>query len=361
MIVVDEKYMARCIALARQGIGKVSPNPMVGCVIVHDGKIIGEGYHRKYGEAHAEVNAIASVRDESLFPASTLYVNLEPCSHYGKTPPCAELIIRKKIPRVVVACLDPFPQVSGNGIKMLREAGIEVIVGVMEAKSFALNKVFMTSHLLKRPYVYLKWAQSADGYMDRKRDDAFVPPVLFSSPLMLQQVHKRRSEVSAIMVGRRTAALDNPSLTLRHWAGESPVRVVLDKDLTIPLGNHLFDGSVRTIVFTGLEKESSKNITYVKTDYSCDVLRQVLTYLYAQRLTSLLVEGGAYLLKKMLQEGLWDETQIETTPTILGDGVEAPVLEHSFNSALKMTGMEYNENAKQHLITIYSRKNTLFK
>lgn len=361
MMNVEEKYMERCLALARMGKGKTSPNPMVGCVIVQGGKIIGEGYHRKCGEGHAEVNAIASVEDESRLADATLYVSLEPCSHYGKTPPCADLIIRKRIPRVVVACPDPYPKVSGNGVKRLREAGVEVVTGVMQAEAVALNKVFMTNQVLKRPYVYLKWAQSADGFMDIRRDDASVPPVALSSPLMLQRVHKKRSEVDAIMVGTRTALLDNPSLTVRHWSGRSPVRVVLDKDLALPAGSHLLDGSVRTLVFTGREKENVKNVEYIRTDYSRDVFPQVLSCLYENRLTSLLVEGGPYLLKKILQEGLWDEIQVETTSVILGNGVEAPVLEHAFHAELEATRTELEEHSKRHLVTVYTRKNTLFK
>ena len=234
MVEVEEKYMARCIELAKGGRGNVSPNPMVGAVVVHKGRIIGEGFHRKCGEAHAEVNAIASVKDESLLKDSTIYVSLEPCSHYGKTPPCAELIIRKGIPRVVVGCLDPFPEVSGRGVRMLREAGVEVVTGVMEEEARALNKAFMTLQTKGRPYIILKWAQSEDGFIDRLRTDVSEPVTVLSSPETSRLVHKLRSEVAAIMVGTRTALLDNPSLNVRHWSGNSPVRVVLDRRLVIP-------------------------------------------------------------------------------------------------------------------------------
>ena len=244
MVEVEEKYMARCIELAKGGRGNVSPNPMVGAVVVHKGRIIGEGFHRKCGEAHAEVNAIASVKDESLLKDSTIYVSLEPCSHYGKTPPCAELIIRKGIPRVVVGCLDPFPEVSGRGVRMLREAGVEVVTDVMEEEARALNKAFMTLQTKGRPYIILKWAQSEDGFIDRLRMDVLEPVTV---------VHKLRSEVAAIMVGTRTALLDNPSLNVRHWSGNSPVRVVLDRRLVIPDSYRLLDGSLRTLIFT--EKE----------------------------------------------------------------------------------------------------------
>lgn len=207
---VEEKFMARCIELARHGSGHTAPNPMVGAVIVHDGVIIGEGFHRCCGQAHAEVNAIASVKDESLLRESTIYVSLEPCSHYGKTPPCAELIIRKRIPHVVIGCLDPFPEVSGRGVRMLREAGIEVVTGVLEEEARRLNKAFMTFQTRKRPYVTLKWAESADGYIDKIRPNDTEPPVVFSTPETLARVHKMRAESAAILVGKHTALLDNP-------------------------------------------------------------------------------------------------------------------------------------------------------
>ena len=324
--VVEEKYMARCIELARGGEGNTAPNPMVGAVIVHKGKIIGEGFHRKCGEAHAEVNAVASVRDEALLRDSTIYVSLEPCSHYGKTPPCAELIIRKGIPRVVVGTLDPFPEVSGRGVRMLREAGIEVVTGVLEEEARALNPAFMTFQIRKRPYVYLKWAQSADGFMDIRREDASVPSVLLSSAETLRRVHRLRSEVAAIMVGTRTALLDNPSLTVRHWAGRSPVRVVLDRTLKLPVGSHLLDGAVPTLVFTAVEVESRPNVEYVQIDFGQEVLSQVLQYLYGQNLNSLMVEGGAELLESFLDAGLWDEAWVETAPVVLGAGVKAPAV-----------------------------------
>jgi riboflavin biosynthesis protein ribD len=325
-MVVEEKYMARCIELARGGEGNTAPNPMVGAVIVHKGKIIGEGFHRKCGEAHAEVNAVASVRDEALLRDSTIYVSLEPCSHYGKTPPCAELIIRKGIPRVVVGTLDPFPEVSGRGVRMLREAGIEVVTGVLEEEARALNPAFMTFQIRKRPYVYLKWAQSADGFMDIRREDASVPSVLLSSAETLRRVHRLRSEVEAIMVGTRTALLDNPSLTVRHWAGRSPVRVVLDRTLKLPVGSHLLDGAVPTLVFTAVEVESRPNVEYVQIDFGQEVLSQVLQYLYGQNLNSLMVEGGAELLESFLDAGLWDEAWVETAPVVLGAGVKAPAV-----------------------------------
>ena len=352
MVEVENKYMARCISLARNGIGNVAPNPMVGAVIVHQGKIIGEGYHRKYGEAHAEVNAIASVRDESLLKEATIYVSLEPCSHYGKTPPCAELIIKKQIPRVVIGCLDPFPEVSGRGVRMLREAGAEVVTGVMEEEARELNRVFMTFQEKRRPYIYLKWAQSADGFMDRLRTDNSLPAVVLSSSETLRRVHHLRANVAAIMVGTQTALLDNPSLTVRHWAGKSPVRVVLDRTLRIPPHYHLLDGAVKTLVFTAVEAVSRENVEYVTIDFDRPVLPQVMHELYVRKLDSLMVEGGATLLGHFLEDGLWDQMLVETAPVNLESGVKAPDL--SRVASLSLTGMKKVED---HIISVFLRKN----
>ena len=353
MVEVENKYMARCISLARGGAGCVAPNPMVGAVVVHQGKIIGEGYHRKYGEAHAEVNAIASVRDESLLKEATIYVSLEPCSHYGKTPPCAELIIKKQIPRVVIGCLDPFPEVSGRGVRMLREAGVEVVTGVMEKEAWELNRVFMTFQEKRRPYIYLKWAQSADGFMDRLRTDNSSPAVVLSSPETMRRVHRLRADVAAIMVGTQTALLDNPSLTVRHWAGKSPVRVVLDRTLRIPSHYHLFDGTVKTLVFTTVaDAISRENVEYVTIDFSQPVLPQVMHELYIRKLNSLMVEGGATLLGHFLKEGLWDQMLVETAPVSLESGVKAPDLDRV--ASLVLTDVK---KVQDHVISIFSRKN----
>lgn len=352
MVEVEDKYMARCISLARGGAGNVAPNPMVGAVIVHQGRIIGEGFHRKYGEAHAEVNAIASVGDEALLKKSTIYVSLEPCSHYGKTPPCASLIIEKQIPRVVIGCPDPFPEVAGRGVKMLREAGIEVVTGVMEKEARELNRVFMTFQEKKRPYVYLKWAQSADGFLDLLRTDASLPAVALSSAETLRRVHYLRAHVSAIMVGTRTALLDNPSLTVRHWAGNSPVRVVLDRSLRIPSDYHLLDGRVKTLVFTAKEAANRENVEYVTIDFSQPVLPQVLHELYMRKLDSLMVEGGAVLLNAFLEEDVWDEARIETAPVSLRTGVKAPDINRAASCSL--TGVR---KAGAHTIAFFSRSN----
>lgn len=327
---IDEKYMRRCIQLARNGICHAAPNPMVGAVIVRDGKIIGEGYHVRCGEGHAEVNAISSVKDESLLKDATIYVSLEPCSHYGKTPPCADLIIRKGIPRVVVGCVDPFSLVAGRGIQKLRDAGVEVTVGVLEKECRELIRAFVTFNLKKRPYITLKWAQSADDFLDIRREDGNA--VRLSTPLSTLAVHKMRAEQKAILVGRRTALLDNPSLTVREWYGQNPLRLVIDRQLTLPPHLHLFDGSTPTLVFTEKEKAATQNLTYVTLDFGQNILPQIMQVLYEQKIQTLLVEGGSQTLQAFLEQGLWDEAFIEHARVTLHDGIPAPLLPHGQES-----------------------------
>ena len=320
----DEKYIRRCIELASNGLCNAAPNPMVGAVIVHNGKIIGEGYHARCGEGHAEVNAIRSVKDESLLKDSTIYVSLEPCSHYGKTPPCADLIISKGFPRVVVGCIDPFSQVSGRGIKKLRDAGIDVTVGVLEEECKNLIRRFVTFNTQKRPYITLKWAESADGFIDANREEG--SPVVLSTPITSMYVHKQRAEHKAILVGRRTALLDNPSLTTRNWYGANPLRLVTDRNLTLPSDLKLFDHSTPTIVFTAEKKENEENLEYITIDFSADILPQILTVLYERKIQSLMVEGGTTLLQSFIDSGLWDEMFVEHSAKVLGEGVKSPVV-----------------------------------
>lgn len=329
----EEKYIKRCIELARNGLENVSPNPMVGAVIVCDGKIIGEGYHVRCGEAHAEVNAIRSVKDESLLKRSTIYVSLEPCSHHGKTPPCADLIIEKQIPRVVIGCRDPFGKVAGRGIQKLRDAGREVTVGVLEKECRKLIQHFVTFHALHRPYIILKWAESADGYIDIARTEG--TPEVLSTPLTSILVHKRRAEADAILVGRRTAKLDNPSLTVRSWHGKNPVRVVIDKDLTLSPELHLFDGEVRTLVFTAQEHPNRKNVEYIRVNHNKEVLPQILLHLYEQGLQTLMVEGGSQLLQSFIDAETWDETVIEESTRRLNEGIRSPEISKQFPSSTK--------------------------
>ena len=321
----DEKYMRRCLQLARNGLCNTAPNPMVGAVLVGDGKIIGEGYHVRCGQAHAEVNAIRSVKDPSLLKRATLYVSLEPCSHYGKTPPCADLIVEKGIPRIVVGCLDPFVQVAGRGIRKLQDAGREVVVGVLEDECRDLIRRFITFHTQHRPYVTLKWAQSADGFLDMQR--AGGSPVRLSNDLTQMLVHKKRAEHSAILVGTRTALLDNPSLTVRSWYGPSPVRVVIDREGLLPDGLHLLDGRVQTLVFTESKGASRPGVDFVQADFTRPLVPQLLEALYARSLQSLLVEGGALTLQSFLDAGLWDEAFVEESPMFLQAGVRAPLMD----------------------------------
>lgn len=320
----DEKYIRRCIQLARNGLCTAPPNPTVGAVIVCDGKIIGEGYHVHCGEGHAEVNAIGSVKDKSQLKHSTIYVSLEPCSHYGKTPPCADLIIRMGIPRVVIGCVDPFSLVAGRGIRKLKDAGVEVKVGVLERECHNLIRRFVVFNTRKRPYITLKWAQSADGFIDVHREGG--SPKVLSTPISSLYVHKQRAEHKAILVGRNTALLDNPSLTVRGWSGANPVRMVIDRDLSLPSTLHLFDGTCVTWVFTSQTKEPDPNIIYYTLDFSQDVLQQICQVLYEKKIQSVLVEGGRGLLQSFIGQGLWDEIFVEHSRCVLHDGVPAPVI-----------------------------------
>jgi diaminohydroxyphosphoribosylaminopyrimidine deaminase/5-amino-6-(5-phosphoribosylamino)uracil reductase len=332
---VHRKYMERCLQLARLGAGNVAPNPMVGAVLVHEDRIIGEGYHRQYGQAHAEVNCLASVRpeDEALIEQSVLYVSLEPCAHFGKTPPCADLIIRKKIPKVVVGCRDPFVEVNGKGIEKLLMAGREVITGVCEEECRELNKIFFTFNIFHRPYIILKWAQTADAKIAGTHGRLHI-----SNEYANRAVHRWRSETSAILVGTNTALLDDPSLTTRLWSGPNPVRLVIDLHLRLPSGLHLFDGSVPTIVFNLLQhtlptdgeinKLTGRPFYYQVTE-DVSIGAQLVNALYRLKLTSVLVEGGSRLLQSFIDEDCWDEARVITNSSLfIGEGLPAPVLSH---------------------------------
>lgn len=323
----DEKYMRRALALSKHGYGNVAPNPTVGAVIVCNGKIIGESFHRQYGGPHAEVNALASVKEPDLLPRSTMYVTLEPCSHHGKTPPCADLIVSKKIKRVVIGCQDPFPEVTGKGIERLREAGIEVETGCLENECKEAIRPFIIYHTQHRPYILLKWAQSADGFIDRERASlADGQPAKLSHPWMNFRVHKLRSQVDAILVGTRTALLDDPSLTVRLYSGKNPLRIAIDREGKIPEQATLKDGTAETLIFTEQEKTAGKRLEYEKIDFSTDIIPQILTVLYERGIQTLLVEGGTRLLNSFLDSGLWDEIRIERPATKLCSGIPAPTV-----------------------------------
>ncbi len=322
----DEIFMHRCIELARQAEGLTFPNPMVGSVIVHNGKIIGEGFHQKQGSPHAEVNAINSVKDQSLLENSTLYVNLEPCSHHGKTPPCSLLIIQKKIKKVVIGCVDTFSEVSGKGIEMLKNAGIEVQVGILEEESRELNRRFFTFFEKNRPYIILKWAETTDGFIDYNREVVKDNrPTWISNAQSLRLVHKWRSREQAILVGSTTALKDNPSLTVRNWSGKNPLRIVIDRNNKLPNDLSLFDKNVETIMFTSNIKED-REITQVKIDNFDNPIPQIIEYLYKREIQSIIIEGGATILSQFISQNLWDEARIFVGNKKFIDGVKAPKL-----------------------------------
>lgn len=323
----DIKYMRRCLELALMGRTHVSPNPMVGAVVVHNGKIIGEGYHAQYGKAHAEVNAIDSVRDKSLLPEATVYVSLEPCAHFGKTPPCASLLASIPVKRVVIGVVDSFSKVAGKGIEVLKNAGIDVTVGVLENECRELNRNFFTLHEQRRPYIILKWAQSLDGFLDIYRPkDAPREPHWITNKLSRRLVHKWRAEEPSIMIGTNTALKDNPRLDVRDWKGKNPTRIVLDRVGRLPLDLHFFDQNSPTVVFTECERASKPNLTYIKVEEDINVLDKSLKYLYDQGIASLLVEGGNELLNSFIKRNLWDESRVFVGNTLFFEGVKAPVI-----------------------------------
>lgn len=327
-MVEHEKYMLRCMELAQLGLGWVSPNPMVGAVIVCDGNIIGEGYHQKYGQAHAEVNAIQQVVSkfnncEDVLKQSTIYVSLEPCAHYGKTPPCADLIIKHQIPKVVVGCRDPFEPVNGKGIEKLQAAGVEVISGVLEKECQWLNRRFFTRVQKQRPYVIFKWAQTADGF--------FAPAdgtqLWITGPESKELVHQWRGEEDAVLIGKHTAMIDNPQLNVRYGNGRSPVRVVLDRRLELNKDLHLFDQSIETLVFNEVKTEADGHVKYIALeDFDRYVPQYILYQLYLRDIQSVIIEGGAFTLNSFIEAGLWDEARIFTGKANLGAGIKAPLI-----------------------------------
>ncbi|MDA9807777.1 bifunctional diaminohydroxyphosphoribosylaminopyrimidine deaminase/5-amino-6-(5-phosphoribosylamino)uracil reductase RibD [Flavobacteriales bacterium] len=316
-------FMQRCIELASKAMGCASPNPMVGSVIVYNNKIIGEGYHEKYGYHHAEVNAINSVKDKSLLSKSTLYVNLEPCAHFGKTPPCSDLIIQNKIPEVVIGCVDTFSEVSGKGIERMRSVGIDVKVGVLENESRELNKRFFTFHEKKRPYIILKWAESKDGFIAPKNQ---TKPFWMTSSESKKLAHKWRAQEDAILVGRITAEKDNPSLTVREVEGSNPIRIIIDKDLKLSADFNLFNNDAKTIVFNQLKSEENNSNNYIKINFN-NLTKNILKELHKQNIQSIIIEGGTITLQSFIDNNLWDEARIFTTNKTLTEGVKPPAIE----------------------------------
>ncbi|MBC3539660.1 bifunctional diaminohydroxyphosphoribosylaminopyrimidine deaminase/5-amino-6-(5-phosphoribosylamino)uracil reductase RibD [Rufibacter sediminis] len=318
----DEKYMRRALDLAALGTGWARPNPVVGCVVVHEHTIIGEGWHQQYGGPHAEVNALNSVKDKSLLPHSRVYVTLEPCSHYGKTPPCADFLIQHGVRDVVICNTDPNPLVAGRGIRKLVDAGCKVHIGVLEAEGLELNRRFFTFQTQKRPYLVLKWAESADGFIALPN----CQPCQISGPLAKQLVHKWRTQEQAILVGTRTALHDNPQLNVRHWPGLAPLRIAIDKQLSIPATHHLLDDSTPTLLYTLQEKAATAQTEFVTLSPDAHFLNQLLADLYKRNVQSVLVEGGTVLLEALLEANLWDEIRVLKSPVTLTQGVKAPQL-----------------------------------
>ena len=326
----QEKYIRRCLELAKNGLGTTYPNPMVGSVIVYEDKIIGEGWHRKSGEPHAEVNAINSVKDKSLLKRATIYVSLEPCSHFGKTPPCCDLIIKNAIPNVVIGTIDSNIKVAGNGIKKLIEAGINVTLGVLEVECKELNKRFFTFHEKKRPYVILKWAESQDGFIApilRQAKDEIKnrKPVWITNEFSRQLVHKWRSEEQAILVGTNTVVDDNPKLDVRDWAGNNPIRIVLDQYNRITKDSHIYDNHIKTLIFSQMPNAIiGENITFEVIDFKQNLAEQILKELHKHNIQSVIIEGGQLTLQTFIDEDLWDEARIFIGNKAFGNGTKAP-------------------------------------
>ncbi len=320
--------MARAIQLAKSGLGATYPNPMVGCVIVLQGKIIGEGFTSPYGGPHAEVNAIASVKDKSQLKFATLYVTLEPCSHFGKTPPCADLIIQHNIPKVVIGLLDPHEKVAGKGIIRLKDSGCETFLGVLEEECREHHKRFLTFHKKKRPYIILKWAETQDGFIapDKEERKSNPEPFWITNKTSRQLVHQWRAEEQAILVGTNTVIEDNPRLDVRQWKGKNPLRILLDKSLRIDKEAHMFDGSAPTLVLTenADTTEYQERIEYEVIDFSKPLAKQICNVLFKQNITSLIVEGGAQTLRNFIAENLWDEVRVFTGATYFHKGIKAP-------------------------------------
>ncbi len=322
----DKLYMLRCLELAGSAQGHTSPNPMVGSVVVHDGKIIGEGYHRKAGGAHAEVHAINSVNNKELLKNSTLYVNLEPCCHQGKTPPCTTLLVQSQVKKVVIGSLDPNPLVAGQGANLLCEQGTEVVTGISEDECRNLNRRFYTFHQQKRPYIILKWAQTLDGFVDINREQATSRPTWITDESSRMLVHKWRSEEDAILVGTNTALVDNPRLDVRDWVGKNPLRLVLDRESRLNDSLALFNQEIPTIVYTEKDLPNRENLIFRKITFDRNMLQIILDDLYNRQVLSLFVEGGSKLLNSFISGGLWDEARVFIGNQFFHEGIKAPAL-----------------------------------
>lgn len=336
----DEFYIKRCIELAQKALGKTYPNPLVGSVIVHNGEIIGEGYHHKAGENHAEINAINSVKNKDLIPESTIYVSLEPCAHYGKTPPCALKIKELGFKKVVIGAMDSHDKVNGKGKKIIQDAGIEVISGILEKECIDLNKRFFTYHEKKRPFIILKWAESQDGFMDKD-----FRPTAISNILVNQFVHQLRADEHAILVGTQTAINDNPSLTVRNTEGINPVRILIDFDLKIPADFNIYNNEAKTMVFNSIKEGSEQNIHFIRIQKE-NFLQRLMDALYKEQIQSVIIEGGRFTLQQFIDADLWDEAMVIKNENLkLKNGTKAP--EFGFNA-------DKVENIRDNSISFYS-------
>lgn len=343
----DELYMKRCLELAEMGNGKVSPNPLVGCVIVSGGKIIGEGYHQQFGQAHAEVNAVHAVLDNygeaaaALLKSATVYVSLEPCAHFGKTPPCADLLVRHGVKKVVICNRDPFPDVDGKGIDKLQYAGIKVVSGVLEQEGLYLNRRFFTRIAQQRPYIILKWARTANGFFAPKNS----VQQWISGPLAKKLVHKWRTEEDAVLIGKQTAIADNPQLSAREWPGRNPVRIVIDRNLQSTTDLHVYDNTVKTLIFNEQKTDVNGNTHFVEMEDMQYYLPQKIAYqLYLMDIQSVIIEGGANILNQFISSGLWDEARVFHSSARWDTGILSPQINGKIKSS---------ESIDQDQLTIY--------
>lgn len=347
----DEFYMKRCLELAALAIGNVSPNPMVGCVIVHNGKLIGEGYHQEFGKAHAEPNAIKSVFDQygddsdELLKQAIAYVNLEPCAHFGKTPPCADLFVKHQLKKVVIGNRDPFSGVDGKGIEKLRNAGIEVVSGVLEEECKYFNRRFFTRILQQRPYITLKWAETANGYF--ATDDGHQKWI--SGALAKRMAHQWRTEEDAILIGKQTAIIDNPQLTAREWPGKNPTRLVIDKNLDVPQNNYIFNDEAKTIIFNEIKTDVVGNVHYIQMEDMHFYLAQKIAFqLYLMDMQSVIVEGGANILKQFLEANIWDEARIFSSQGSWNNGIPSPVINGRLQEQIRVGSDQLSIYINQH-------------
>lgn len=332
----DEIFMSRALELAKKGQLSVAPNPMVGAVIVVEGRIIGEGFHREYGKAHAEVNAIASVEDQNLLKQATIYVNLEPCSHFGKTPPCADLIIEKEIPRVVICNRDPSEKVAGKGIEKLKTAGIEVIDGILSAEGEQLNKRFFCLHKEKRPYITLKWALSKDDYIGRNPNDKNKADSWITNSLSKQLAHQWRAEEMGILIGKKTALIDNPQLNCREVAGNDPIRFLIDSNLEVQAEANIFQVDGKTVVLNKQKEGRSNRIDYLLVDEEKTYFESLFKYCFENSIHSILVEGGSYTLQSFIDANLWDEARVFKGTKEFGKGIAGPTINGTLIESLQL-------------------------